>query len=163
MNITISKTDSVIRTVIVDAVLLAIICIVPAISHIVAFPLYKLNPMLFCLMTGMLLVGDKRNAYLLAVMLPLVSTMMSGMPIPVKMICMIPEMLSVVAVFQLLQNYWKAFPSILAAVLVGKVVYYVIKAFVIAPAALFGTSLLIQGIVVFVFAAIFALLYSKRQ
>lgn len=163
MNITISKTDSVIRTVVVDVVLLATICIIPALSHIVAFPLYKLNPMLLCLLAGMLFVGDRRNAYLLAVMLPLVSMLVSGMPFPLKTLCMIPELLTVVALFQLLQNRWKTFPAIITAIIGGKVVYYALKAMIIAPAMLVGTSLLVQGTVALLFAVAFAILYSRRQ
>ena len=84
MNITLSKTSDVWRILIVDAAILAIICLVPTLSHLFSVPIYKLNPMTLCLLAGMLLVNDRRNAFLLALVLPLVSMLISGMPTPLK-------------------------------------------------------------------------------
>lgn len=144
MNITLSKTSDVWRILIVDAAILAIICLVPTLSHLFSVPIYKLNPMTLCLLAGMLLVNDRRNAFLLALVLPLVSMLISGMPTPLKCVCMVAELATIVAVFQLAENRMGSFVSILCAMICGKAVYYVLKALIVSPAVLIGTSIWLQ-------------------
>ena len=163
MTFTLSKTDNLSKIICVDLVLLATICFVPALSHLFAVPFYKANPMLLCMVAGMILVRDRRNAYLLAVMLPLVSMMTTGMPDAMKAACMIPELLTVVAVSQLLERHMPTFVSMVAAILAGKVVFYGLKALLIAPAILVGTNLWLQlGTMVF-YAAAFAFFTRRRK
>ncbi|MBR4177438.1 MAG: hypothetical protein IKQ53_08565 [Bacteroidales bacterium] len=141
----------------IDAVLLAFICAVPALSHVFAIPFYKLNPMAMCLLAGMLLVRWKGNGYLLAVLLPVVSMLLSGMPVPAVCVCMVAELLSVVGVYDLLERRAGAFVSILAALLSGKVVFYLLKALLVSPAVLIGTNVWLQLAVVVVLGTLFAL------
>ena len=157
MGVTISKTRSSARVMLIDAVLLAFICAVPALSHVFAIPFYKLNPMAMCLLAGMLLVRWKGNGYLLAVLLPVVSMLLSGMPVPAVCVCMVAELLSVVGVYDLLERRAGAFVSILAALLSGKVVFYLLKALLVSPAVLIGTNVWLQLAVVVVLGTLFAL------
>jgi multisubunit Na+/H+ antiporter MnhG subunit len=68
-----------------------------------------------------------------------------------------------VGVYTLLQRLWSAaatrpwasFAAIIAAMLCGKVVYYALKALVIAPAVLVTTPVATQAIVALVAAALF--------
>ena len=153
MNNVLSKKTTIARTAIIDAALLAAACLIPTLSHITALPLYMLNPMLLVLLAGMLAVRSRTNAFLLAV----------GMPTPLKALCMAAEMLSIVGVYTLLQRLWRAaatrpwasFAAIIAAMLCGKVVYYALKALVIAPAALVTTPVATQAIVALVAAVLF--------
>ncbi len=162
MGVTISKTRSSARVMLIDAVLLAFICAVPALSHVFAIPFYKLNPMAMCLLAGMLLVRWKGNGYLLAVLLPVVSMLVSGMPVPAVCVCMVAELLSVVGVYGLLERRAGAFVSILAALLSGKVVFYLLKTVLVAPAVLIGTNVWLQLTVVAVFGALFAMIKRRR-
>ena len=163
MNNVLSKKTTIARTAIIDAALLAAACLIPTLSHITALPLYMLNPMLLVLLAGMLAVRSRTNAFLLAVLLPVVSMLAVGMPTPLKALCMAAEMLSIVGVYPLLQRLWRAaatrpwasFAAIVAAMLCGKVVYYALKALVIAPAALVTTPVATQAIVALVAAALF--------
>ena len=157
MGVTISKTRSSARVMLIDAVLLAFICAVPALSHVFAIPFYKLNPMAMCLLAGMLLVRWKGNGYLLAMLLPVVSMLLSGMPVPAVCVCMVAELLSVVGVYDLLERRAGAFVSILAALLSGKVVFYLLKALLVSPAVLIGTNVWLQLAVVVVLGTLFAL------
>ena len=93
MNTVLSKKTTVARTAIIDAALLAAACLIPTLSHITALPLYMLNPMLLVLLAGMLAVRSRTNAFLLAVLLPVVSMLAVGMPTPLKALCMAAEML----------------------------------------------------------------------
>lgn len=161
MGVTISKTRSSARVMIIDAVLLAFICAVPALSHVFAIPFYKLNPMAMCLLAGMLLVRWKGNGYLLAVLLPVVSMLVSGMPVPAVCVCMVAELLSVVGVYDLLERRAGVFVSIIAALLSGKVVFYLLKTVLVAPAVLIGTNVWLQLAVVAVMGTLFALIRRK--
>ena len=81
----ISNKGSLVRLVATDAAMLALACLIPAASHLLAVPLYRLNPMLALLLAGMLLGKDWRNGLLLAVLLPSVSCLVTGMPAAPKM------------------------------------------------------------------------------
>ena len=165
MNTTSVKVQSLWRVAAIDALLLAVACLVPTVSHLLAWPLYYLNPMLLVLLAGMLLVRDRRNAYLLAVLLPVVSMLAMGMPTPLKAVCMVAEYASVVFVSGLLQAWNERFVgtlgAMLLAMLAGKAVYYLLKALVLAPAVLVGTPVWVQLAVVVVAATVYATLKLK--
>lgn len=163
MNITISNTGSTLRTLAIDALLIAVVCTVPALSHVFSLPFYQLNPMALCLLAGMVLVADRRNAFLLAVLLPVVSMLAVGMPSPLKAVCMVAEMLTVAGAYSLLQRRLRPFGSVLAALLGGKVVYYLLKALLISPAVLVGTSIWLQLATVVVYSIAFAFVSNKRN
>lgn len=144
-----------------DAVLLAAACLIPAASHVLAFPLYMLNPMLALLLVGMLLGRDWRNALLLAVLMPLVSSLVVGMPAAPKMVCMMAELATVAGLFHVFSKRWNAVASVFVAILAGKAVYYALKALIMAPATLVGTEWWIQLGAVIVWGGLFAMLYKK--
>ena len=148
-----------VRTIVVDALLLTTACLVPTLSHLFAFPLYHLNPMLLVLLAGMLLVPDKRNALLLALLLPLVSMMAVGMPTPLKALCMMAELSAVVLISGRFSV--QGFVPMLLAIIGGKVVYYLLKALLLAPAVLVSAPVLTQLIVAVAAAMLFALLSRK--
>lgn len=128
---TTQKTNPII-TIAIDVLAIVIACLIPTITHVFSFPLYKFNPMLLVLLGTLLVVRDRRNAYLLAVVMPLVSCIVVGMPIPVKAICMMVEYSTVIALFCLLDKYLgrrmshasSIALSLIVAVAVSKMVYY---------------------------------------
>lgn len=152
MNIVSSNNPAIVRTALVDITLLAVACLIPTLSHITALPLYQLNPMMVVLLAGMLLVRHRANALLLAVLLPVVSMVAVGMPAPLKALCMVAEMLTVVSIFTLMERSWSldakpaaaCFGSLVAAMLCGKVVYYALKALLLSPAVLVATPVATQ-------------------
>lgn len=160
----VQKTDSraIGRMVSMDAILLTVACLIPAASHLLAAPLYMLNPMLMLLMAGILLGRDWRNSLVLAVLLPAVSCLLTGMPAAPKMLCMMAELVTVASLFSQLQRNWKVWPSMLVAVLAGKGVYYVLKAVVLMPAVLVGTAWWIQLGTVLLWSGLFAMLYRRQ-
>ena len=166
MNTTSVKVQSLWRIAAVDALLIAVACLVPTLSHVLALPLYYLNPMLLVLLAGMLLVRDRRNAYLLAVLLPVVSMLAVGMPTPLKAVCMVAEYATVVFVSGLLQGWNKRFVGTLGAMLVamlaGKAVYYLLKALILAPAVLVSTPVTVQLLVVVAAAVLYAVFVSLK-
>ncbi len=160
MNTEIRKR-TLLPVVTLDVVLLVAACLIPAASHLLAVPLYKFNPMLALLLAGMLVGKDWRNALVIAVLMPLVSSLLTGMPTTPKMVCMMAELATVAGVFYLLSRKWTALPAVLASVAVAKVVYYAMKAVVIVPAVLVGTEWWMQLGTVIVWGGLFAMLYKK--
>ena len=150
-----------VRFVALDAALVTVACLVPAASHLFAVPLFKFNPMLAVLLAGMLIGRDWRNSMVLAVLLPLASSLLTGMPAAPKMVCMMAEMATVVGVFAMVARRWKAFPAILTAIVAGKAVYYGLKAIVVAPAVLVGTDWKLQLLAVLLWGGLFALFHKR--
>lgn len=165
MNTVSAKTQNFWRIALVDVALLAAACLIPTLSHLTALPLYQLNPMLMVLLAGMLLVRDNRNAFVMAVLLPVVSMLAVGMPAPTKVLCMVPEFLTVVLVASLLmrkaQGFLGIFGSMVAAIICGKVVYYGLKALVMGVAGLISTPVLVQLLATVGLAMIFAAIVKK--
>lgn len=155
-------TLSLKRILFVDGLLIAAMCLVPAMSHAFSLPLYKLNPMLLCLLAGMVMVSDWRNALLLGVLLPVVSMLVVGMPTPSTALCMVAELVSVVAVFHLTERRMPTFVSLFGAMVFGKIMYYGMKALVVGPSVLITTNPWIQLASMLVFCTLFAVIYRKR-
>ena len=106
MNTLTCNKPALLRTALVDITLLAVVSLIPTLSHLTALPLYQINPMMLVLLSGMLLVRGRANAILLAVLLPVVSMVAVGMPTPLKALCMVAEMLTVVSIFTLMERNW---------------------------------------------------------
>lgn len=162
MNSAIVKSQSFWRTALVDAAMLVAACLVPTLSHLAALPLYKLNPMLLVLLGGMLLVEDRRNALVMAVLLPTVSMLAVGMPAPAKALCMAAEFSTVVLVSSWLMprstKLWSLMGAMVAAMLCGKAVYYCLKALVLAPEVLVTTSVVLQLGIILAAAMVFVVI-----
>lgn len=158
-----TTTKPIVNLAILDVALLAVMCLVPAASHLLALPLYMLNPMLAVLLAGMLIGRDWRNSLVLAVLLPLVSFLVAGMPTAPKMLCMMAEMVAVAGLFTVLAKRWATLPAVLVAILAGKVVYYGLKMVVMAPVMIIGTDWKVQVAAVLLWGGLFALLYKREK
>lgn len=158
-----TKTGTLIRWASADVVLMVAACMLPALSHAVALPLYRLNPMLALMLTGIVVGRDWRNGLLLAVFMPVVSCLLVGMPTAPKMVCMMAELAMVATLFGWLQRKWAVLPAVLAAVLAGKAVYYALKALIVVPAVLVGTAWWMQLGAAVVWCGLFAMLYKKTR
>lgn len=157
------KTRPIVKFAVVDTVLVAMACLVPAASHLFAVPLYAANPMLALLLAGLLLTKDWRNALVLAVLMPLASGLLTGMPAMPKMVCMMAELATVATLFGWLQRRWSALPAVLVSVLAAKAVYYGLKAVIIAPAVLVGTAWWMQLAAVVLWGGLFAMVYKRSE
>lgn len=156
-----TKVRTLTRFAVLDTVLVGAACLIPAMSHLFAVPLYMLNPMLALVLAGVLLGRDWRNALVLAVLMPLVSCLIASMPAAPKMVCMMAELATVAGLFHVLSSRWNTVASVFVAILAGKVVYYALKAVVIAPAVLVGTEWWMQLLAVVLWGGLFAMLYKR--
>lgn len=178
MTTAIIKEQSTVRIVLIDAALVFAACMIPTLSHLTALPLYRLSPMTLVLLGGMVAVRDRRNAFLLAVLLPVVSMLAVGMPAPAKALCMVAEMLTLVAVATAMERVWKRSAThrdsawmrfatttgmMLGAMLCGKIVYYGLKALLLPSVALVGTPLSEQAMAMVAAAGLYALLLTRKK
>ncbi|MDY5969583.1 MAG: hypothetical protein SPJ13_06190 [Bacteroidales bacterium] len=127
-----------------DLLLVGAACLIPAVSHITALPLYKVDPMRWLLLAGILLSARRGNGYVLAAALPLVACMVSGMPTPVKAFIMALELGANVALFHILEKKVPVLPAMLLAILGAKMVYYLLKWIVLSPTVLISTNVWMQ-------------------
>jgi len=156
------------RTILIDIALLAALYLVPTFSHVTALPLYLFEPMRVALIIAMLFT-TRANAFLLALTLPLASFVLSGHPAPLKALLMGIELTILVACYGYLAQRLRipAFAALAAAIVAGKLVYYVMK-FAALNAGLLGGSLVstplhIQLLLGVGTAAIFGLVETYRS
>ena len=155
------KSTPIVKFALLDMVLVSMACLVPAASHLFAVPLYVANPMLALLLAALLLGRDWKNALVLAVLMPLASCLLTGMPAAPKMVCMVAELATVATLFGALSRRWKVLPAVLVSVLAAKGVYYALKAVVLAPVVLVGTEWWLQLAAVVLWGGLFAMLYKR--
>lgn len=146
---------------------LAFIYFVPAISHLLNFPLYLIEPMRLMLVLA-LVHTNRVNAYIIALTLPIFSFMVSSHPHFFKMVLIALELVLNVWLFHILLSKTRnAFASIILSIILSKGAYYALKfgfiALMLIPnSKLIATPLYIQGITTIVFGLYLALLYKKK-
>lgn len=167
MHTLVSKKP-IIRTVIVDVALIVILCITPTLSHLTGVSYHYFEPMRIALFMGLLLVNDRRNGYLLAVLLPVSSTFLSGMPTPPICLLMVIELVLNIFIFHQLTRATKsAFVGMLTGTIVSKIVFRVLKLVILSNGAHLATSMFanwqLQLVVSFALSLGFALLLGLKQ
>ncbi|GEM_PF-312594 len=145
---------------------LALIYFLPALSHLLSFPLYLIEPMR--LMVVLALVHTNRpNAWFLAATLPVFSFLVSGHPFFLKSLLIAIELLSFVWFFSIFSKLrWNTFASMLTAILTSKLIYYGLKALLISllliRTELVSTPWLIQAAVTLAFS-LYALMFFRNS
>lgn len=128
-------TSMRLRTILIDITALALIYFVPALSHMLALPIYLVEPMRIMLILA-IAHTSKRNAYLLALTLPLFSFLVSGHPIFLKSLLISIELaVNVWLFFRLSKIIRNNFTAMAAAIIGSKLLYYLLK-FALLSAAL---------------------------
>ena len=117
------------RTIFIDLAILIAIYFIPALSHIAPFPLYLLDPMRIFMLAGYVLTRQNTNAYLLALTIPLFSSLVTGHPPLFKAILISVELTVNILLFVQLLNRTKlhmAF-ALFFSIIGSKLVYYALK------------------------------------
>ena len=116
-----------IKTYLIDFSLLLMIYFLPAISHLFAFPVYYLDPMRIALVVA-LIHTSKKNAYIIALTLPLFSFLISSHPQIIKSFLLSAELVINLSLFYLLKDKLKnVFTSLFISIIISKVIYYSLK------------------------------------
>lgn len=156
------------NVLLIDFLLLAGLYLLPSFSHMMALPLYKLEPMRVALIIA-LLYTNRANAYLIAFTIPLVSSWITGHPPPLKAVLMGIEFAILVATYAHLvrKDRIPVFVALTAGILAGKIVYYSMKLVALNAGWLGGnlvsTPVQTQLILALGTAAVFALLAHYRR
>lgn len=161
MNVRTVFSTPVVRMLGIDILLLAAAYIIPAVAHLFAFPVYYFDPMRVILLTGLLLTANRKNAYILAITLPLFSFLVSAHPVFPKNLLIMAELAANVAFFAWMSRRMKSvFTSMLLSIVCSKVLYYALKGVLISTALIdmsfISTGLGYQLLVAVGIAAAFA-------
>jgi hypothetical protein len=159
---------SKIKNIVFDLLALLFVYLVPAISHLISFPVYYLEPMRIMLILAIVHTTGK-NAYLIAFTLPLFSLLISAHPSLIKTSLVTSELLLNVWLFfffsEKLSN--KTF-SVFLSIIVSKIFYYLIKFLLITSAVMVGdlisTPIYFQILMLFVLGGyIYFTSFDKRK
>ena len=124
------------KVIIFDIIALSIIYLTPTLSHIFSFPVYYLDPMRLMLFL-VIIHTNKRNSYLIAATLPLVSFITSSHPVFIKSLTMSVELvLNVWLFFEFSKLFKNNFIPATLSIIVSKLVYYAVKIFLVSTALL---------------------------
>ena len=154
------KTIKLESIVIWDLVIVGLFYMVPTLSHLTSIPFYRFEPMRCVLLMNLLLTGNKNNAYIMAVTLPLFSFFVGGHPVFAKAILMATELSANVFLFDILsRKLQNAAIAMFLSIVASKVFYYIVKFGIISIGLLEGpmvaTGLLTQLIVAVVLSITF--------
>ncbi|MGE0079262.1 MAG: hypothetical protein AB7S48_15490 [Bacteroidales bacterium] len=159
---------TVVPSILLDTIAVLFILLLPSISHLAGFPLYVIDPMRLVLFSAIIFT-NKRNSYLIALLLPFVSFIISAHPYFYKVFLISTELLLNVWLFYTISGRFKnLFISTLASILISKVVYYLLKfafiSFLLINDTLVSTSILIQiGVAIFISTLIFFVPTKKSK
>jgi hypothetical protein len=164
LGLSISKLNY--RSIFLDILALAFIYFVPTISHLLNVPLYLVEPMRIMIILA-LAHTTKKNAYLLALTLPLFSFLISAHPNVFKALIMTLELLLNVWLFYKLSTKVNQFVAIFSSIIISKVVYYLLKfgliSFAVLQSGLISTPIYLQLITTVVFSGYLFFIIRKNQ
>lgn len=125
--INIVKAKLKVETFIIDLLVLLFIYFIPAISHLLAFPVYYFDPMRIALIIA-LVHTSKRNTFIIAITLPIFSFIISSHPSIIKAFLLSGELLVNLSIFFILKDKIKnVFITLLLSIAISKVIYYLVK------------------------------------
>ncbi len=155
-----------VKAVIFDILAIAFVYFVPALSHMLSFPVYLVEPMRLVIILSLIHFG-KTNSYLIALTLPLFSFLIASHPSVIKSLLITSELLFNVFLFILISKRIKnVFITMLVSIAASKIFYYSVKYILLQAGAMSGslvsTPLYIQAIVAFALS-IYAFFMLKEK
>ena len=163
LSLNLSKT-----AVLLDIISLLFVYCLPTLSHWLSYPLYYFEPMRIALFTSIFIFPDRRNAYFLAITLPLFSFLVSGHPVAIKNVIMAVELIAnIFFLFYLSNKIKNSFVVCLLSILISKLLYYGLKYVAIfcglLTRSIVDTPILVQSLVAVVLSVIFVLNIKNRH
>ncbi|UCH65500.1 MAG: hypothetical protein JSW63_12995 [Ignavibacterium sp.] len=129
------------KIILYDFIALSVIYLTPTLSHILNFPVYYLDPMRLMLFF-VIIHTNKKNSYVIAATLPLVSFIFSSHPVLIKSLTMSAELLlNVWLYYEFSKLFSNKFIPAALSILVSKVAYYAVK-YLLVSAALLSTEII---------------------
>ena len=145
-----------VKTYLIDLLLISFIYFLPALSHLVAFPIYYLDPMRIALVITLAHTA-KRNSYLIALTLPLFSFLISSHPQVIKSLLISGELIANLLIFFFISKKIKnIIVSFSISIIISKTLYYSFKYFLINLGmindSLFSTPIYFQIFAILLFS-----------
>lgn len=156
-----------IKTTLFDITALLFIYFTPAISHLLNFPLYLVEPMRVMMVLS-LAHTSKKNAYLIALTLPVFSFIISSHPVVLKSLLITGELMLNVWLFIYFSGKIKnVFSSAVLSIILSKAAYYIFKYILISTgllqSELVSTPLMLQAVMTLVFSGYLFLVFSRKK
>lgn len=160
------RHDKIVKNVLIDTAGIILIYSLPAISHLLNFPLYLLEPMRIMLILA-IVHTNKKNAYLIAVTLPAFSLAVSAHPVLLKTAIITAELvLNVWLYYKISELLKNKFGAMLISIALSKLIYYLMKFtlinFALIESGLISTPLYLQLAVAIVLSS-YIFFMNKRQ
>ncbi len=161
------KNRVIIRNSIMDLLAVAFIYLVPTVSHLFSYPLYIFDPMRMMVILA-ISHSTKRNTFLLALTLPLISFLISGHPVFFKALLITGELTLNIFLFYLFQKRFSiVFLSLLGSIIIAKIFYYAGKVLLVNFSLLkmdvVSTSILLQLIMALIFSAYVFIIWRNKE
>ena len=155
------------RALYFDITALALITFLPAISHMLAVPLYLFEPMSILLILS-IAHTSKKNSFIIAVSLPIISFVLSAHPVFFKVILIASELALTVGLFYFINRRIKnMFVVTVVTILLSKIYYYIGKFLLIKLTLIDGelvsTPLYIQGIIILVLSVYVYFIFNRKD
>lgn len=164
MEAMLGKFDSkeIVKSSIFDFLAVAFIYFVPVLSHLFAIPIYYLEPMRLMLILS-ITHTSKKNAYILALTLPIFSFAISAHPVFIKTLLISGELIFNVWLFFLITEKIKnKFAAMFLSIGISKIAYYALKFallnLLLIEGSLVSTPIIIQFATMSLFSYYFYLL-----
>ena len=163
---TVSSSTYQIKTYIYDLLAVLFIYLVPTISHLLSFPLYIFDPMRIVVLLA-LIHTNRKNAYIIALTLPLFSFLIASHPVALKSLLITAELILNIWLFlQLSKFISNSFLAMFISISFAKFFYYSLKYVLVSSALLTGssidTSLLVQFAVALTVSIYCYILFRKK-
>ncbi|MCD4732067.1 MAG: hypothetical protein K8R74_15780 [Bacteroidales bacterium] len=165
-NIGLSFSKLNTRSIVIDILALAFIYFVPTISHLLNVPIYLVEPMRIMLILA-IAHTTKKNAYIIALTLPLFSFLISSHPNIFKAVIMTMELVLNVWLFYELAKRANQFVAMLSSIILSKIFYYLLKfgliSFAVLQTDLISTPIYLQIITSLVFSGYLFFIIRRNQ
>ena len=150
-----------------DVIFLMLMYLIPTLSHLTSWPLYMCEPMRCVLLLNLLVLGNKKNAYLMAITLPLFSYFVGSHPVLVKSLIMTIELVMNIWLFDMFtRKVANCMLAMLLSILVSKALYYSLKyvsiSFGLLNTDIVDTNIFIQLMVALIISMLFVK-YTERK
>lgn len=160
------STKPLIVSILFDFIAVVFIFLVPSISHLAGIPLYILDPMRSVLFLAILFT-TKKNTYTIALLLPLVSFLISSHPYFYKVFLISSELIINVWLFYFFAERFKnVFLISLVSIFISKTIYYLFKfiliGFLSINDSLVSTSISIQILVALALSIITTIFFRRE-
>ena len=163
-----TKTLKIESIILLDIIALVFMYFIPAISHLTSYPMYKLEPMRCILLVNLLLIGNKKNACIMAATLPLFSFAVASHPVLIKSVIMAIELVAnIILFFGLSEKKMNIGFAMFLSIIASKLLYYVLKFLLIKVGvislSLVDTNILVQLVVAFIISLLFVTFQKEKK